>query len=111
MEHSASYCERHWLEGVSCHNLGTVIHWETLRNIAKQQEYKCAYSGKRLVPGLNMSLDHKQPIAGYPELANDVNNVQWVTWDVNRAKGTLSHDEFISLCTAVASQALEKITS
>lgn len=60
---------------------------------------KCAYTGRELVPGTNASLDHKIPkaLGG----TNDLENLQWVETNVNRAKNALAEDEFLSMCRAV----------
>jgi hypothetical protein len=31
-------------------------------------------------------------------------NLHWVTKAINRVKGTMTHDEFVTLCTYVASK-------
>lgn len=64
-----------------------------LKNLLIQQNYTCPYSGQKLYPG-NMSLDHILPVSKYPMLANDFNNLQWVTIEVNTAKNNMTEDEF-----------------
>lgn len=43
-----------------------------------------------------LSIDQKVPGLGYSE-----DNVQWVRWDVNRAKGELSMEQLVELCRAI----------
>lgn len=70
-----------------------------LRDLFYAQGGKCAYTGRELVPGTNASLDHKIPkaLGG----TNDLENLQWVETNVNRAKNALAEDEFLSMCRAV----------
>ncbi len=60
--------------------------------------YRCALTGKKLTPG-TAALDHCIPVSrgGQHEIAN----AQLLHRDVNRAKGTLTNDEFIKLCRDV----------
>jgi len=66
----------------------------------KQQQGLCALSGQPISLELNtsntLSIDQIQPSKGYIE-----GNVQWVTWAVNRAKGDLLQEDFISLCSNI----------
>ena len=71
--------------------------WGKLR----AQRYACPYTGDRLIPGVNASLDHIKPVSLYPELARSIDNVEWVTLDVNLAKRTLDSEQFIALCRRV----------
>lgn len=71
-----------------------------LKKLLQMQGYKCALSGIRLTPK-NAELDHKIPLSRGG--ANDLANLQWLSKEVNRAKGTMDNDEFIAMCKRVAS--------
>ena len=43
-----------------------------------------------------LSIDQHEPGKGYGE-----DNVQWVRWDVNRAKGELTIEQLVELCKAI----------
>ena len=64
------------------------------------QKGLCAISGIPMTLELNseyiLSLDKIEPSLGYVE-----NNVQWVCWCVNRAKGQMPLPEFILLCRTI----------
>lgn len=70
-----------------------------LRGLFHAQQEKCAYTGRRLVPGVNASLDHKIPkaLGG----TNELGNLQWVDTDVNRAKNALTEVDFLAMCLDV----------
>jgi len=89
-----------WLKQKSTHSLGTVVHWELLRDLLKKQNYKCAYTGKKLVLGVNASIDHIRPKSLFPELANDPNNIVWVDLKVNKLKHNKPLEEFMSEFTS-----------
>lgn len=76
------------------------ITQDYILNLLSQQNYKCALTGDDLsfVSGnpKKLSLDRKDNSKGY-----EIENVQWVTWEVNNAKGKLSDAEFINLCRKV----------
>lgn len=66
-----------------------------LMQILKDQEYKCALTGRDLVPEKS-ELDHIIPKKkGGSDLAG---NFQWVTTKINRMKGTMTNEEFIRVC-------------
>ena len=95
-------CEKHWYKKVLLSNLGSTKHWQFLKNLAIKQNCKCIYTDELLVPGKNMSLDHIIPVKQKPELKYDINNVQWITKQMNQIKNELSHEQFIELCNNIS---------
>lgn len=77
---------------------------EELDELLIEQDFKCSLSGVEIFAGYRTSksqtasLDRIDSSKGYI-----VDNVQWVHKDVNMAKGSLSQEDFIQLCAAVAS--------
>lgn len=70
---------------------------EFLYRLFKEQEGKCALLGydmsiERKHP-LALSLDQINPSEGYTQ-----DNIQWVTWVANRAKGDMTQDDFYDMC-------------
>ena len=102
LSHSVQFCEKHWFRDKSYKHFKSGKFWEQLKEIAEQQNYTCPYTGDKLIPGFNMSLDHI--ISKSEGGVNTVDNVQWVTWHINVAKSSLSHAEFIELCKKVANR-------
>ena len=66
--------------------------------LIKTASYRCALTGRKLTPE-TAALDHCIPVSrgGKHEIAN----AQLLHRDVNRAKGTLTNEEFIDLCRDV----------
>ena len=69
-----------------------------IMEILRRQDFKCALTARSLTPQ-SASLDHIVPISrgGKHELAN----LQILDSAVNRAKGTMTDEEFVSLCQEV----------
>jgi hypothetical protein len=66
--------------------------------LLEHQEYRCALTGRKLTPD-TASLDHIVPVrCGGAHL---VENTQVLHKDVNRAKTTMTSEEFIQLCREV----------
>ena len=70
-----------------------------LLKMLEQQQGRCAMSGRELTPE-NCTLDHIEPRAMGG--ADGFGNLQLVTEETNKAKGTLTRDEFVRLCCDVA---------
>lgn len=73
-----------------------------IQALLDRQQYRCKATGWALTPE-TASLDHTVPVASGGEHAID--NIQIIDWRVNRAKGTMSMDEFVAMCRAVAMHA------
>ena len=97
------YCLNHWFRQVANGRLShaTMEDMKNLKALWIAQNKLCSYTNAILIPGHNMSLDHIKPVSRFPELKDDLNNLQWVTLQVNKAKGNMTHGEFINLCKIV----------
>ena len=73
---------------------------EALVKLIEAQEYRCQLSGVLLKPS-TASLDHKVPVSSGG--SDELENLQWVSTEVNRAKGSMSQESFIAMCKRVAS--------
>lgn len=77
-------------------DLDTDFLYELLRT----QQFRCALTGMELSfdkgTPMVLSLDKLVPKFGYVR-----NNVRWVTWAANRAKGDLTMEEFITMCRSI----------
>ena len=71
-----------------------------LLNLLENQNRKCALTGIKLVLNkkspLSPSLDKIEPDKGYTK-----GNVQWLSWAVNRAKGDLDMNDFVTMCKRI----------
>lgn len=66
--------------------------------LIERQGFRCALSGRALIPE-TVSLDHILPVSRGGEHA--LSNIWAVDHQVNSAKGTLTVEEFVSLCREV----------
>ena len=56
----------------------------------------CPYTGEPVLPGINLHLDHKLPLKERPDLAFNLDNLQWVSKAYNYCKWDMSDTEFTS---------------
>lgn len=76
-----------------------VITFGEAKLILERQDYRCALTGLPLTPD-NFALDHIVPVKQGG--AFDMKNAQMVLKTVNRAKHTMSQQDFIQMCRNVA---------
>lgn len=69
-----------------------------IRAMLARQGYKCAYTGNELTPQ-NTGADHKIPVSKGG--SHELSNIALVTQAVNSAKGTMTLDEFVTMCRKV----------
>jgi len=67
-------------------------------NLLEYQGYRCALTGRALTPQTT-ALDHIVPIRQGGE--HVIENTQVLHKEVNRAKGSLSNEEFLAMCREV----------
>lgn len=75
-----------------------VIKQSSVLQLLEWQQYRCALTGRMLTPD-TASLDHIVPVRSGGE--HRMENVQVLHRDVNRAKSTMTRDEFTELCREV----------
>lgn len=69
-----------------------------IMHLVQKQNYRCALSGRALTPE-TASLDHIVPLSRGG--THDLANVWIVNHQVNSAKGTMTFEEFLTLCKDV----------
>jgi hypothetical protein len=69
-----------------------------LKKKLEGQDYLCPYTGRKLIPGVNASLDHVLPKSRFPELRCEIDNVEWIDLSVNYSKRDMTKDEYIAHC-------------
>ncbi len=69
-----------------------------IKKLIESQNYRCALTNRQLTPE-TASLDHKQPISRGG--THEVGNLWVVEHFVNTAKGSLTVEEFVSMCRDV----------
>ena len=95
LENSDSFCEKHWFEYVAKAHLGTMKRGNELKKILELQDYRCTYTGIKLIPALNASIDHKIPLSTDVSQYQKIENLQWVCLDINIMKRNHSEDDFL----------------
>jgi hypothetical protein len=101
-------CLKHYFYDTSYNHFGTSKYWKELMDIAGKQDYICPYSGLQLIPGVNMSLDHKRPVSRFPKQKTDLNNVQFCDMTVNQAKHAMTEDEFLAFIERIYYYSFQK---
>ena len=98
-------CELCWMARNGAH---TKNHWRPMtERLLLQEKFNkqnrcCIYTGIKLIPGKNTSMDHIVPLsAGGLDL---ISNIQFVYLPVNYMKHKLIESEFIKLCKLIASR-------
>ena len=94
-------CETCYFKRVSRGRFGTSRFWRILKLKLEEQRYTCAYSGVKLIPFVNASVDHIKPLKHFPELRGDPNNVEWVTREINEMKRDRTPEEFMSIIRTI----------
>ena len=61
-------------------------------------DYRCELTGVKMTPQ-TVSMDHLQPLCNGGD--HIMSNLQFVTKEANRMKGTLSQHDFIAICRQV----------
>lgn len=69
-----------------------------ISSIWYKQRGICVYTGKKL--DRTAQLDHKVPVCKGGD--NSPNNLQWITAESNRVKRSMTHEEFIAICSDIA---------
>lgn len=95
---NGSACFNCWLKNLSNVSIGSSRKEirRSLEQLLYSQNFLCTISGEALIPGLNASLDHIIPKCDGG--TNHINNLQWVTIEVNNMKNTGTYEELLSNC-------------
>lgn len=96
---ASKLCEQCWFKRSSSNNLGHTRGGEMLRLKFAEQQGRCWYTGRKLTPGVDASIDHTVSLARGG--TNDPDNLRWVHIRVNEFKREMSEDEFFSICEEI----------
>jgi hypothetical protein len=75
--------------------LGGRRYWRILVEKLDACDWRCVYTGEKLILGHNLSFDHIDPICRFPEKKNDPANIEPVTLTINLMKRHLTKEEFL----------------
>lgn len=91
------FCIECYMKHASNQNTGSPKYYKELLNKLEQQNYTCPYTGDKIIIGSNSWVDHILPVSKFPELAKDINNLQWTIKEANRMKWDYTEEEFKTL--------------
>lgn len=86
----------------------SVITASAMMAMLERQNYRCAISGRELTPE-SAQLDHIQPIAKGGD--HSMSNLWIVETSANRAKNTMTYEDFVALCRDVVQVADQRTSS
>lgn len=95
-------CEECHLKNIARLYLGTSRRWKELQTLWVNQHGICPYTGIRLGFGIDASLDHILPSSRFPELANEISNMEFIHNDVNLMKKDMTKEEFLELIQVIS---------
>lgn len=113
---TSRYCLRCWIKDCVRKTLGVKEKQEKehlaslLLKKLKKQNHKCAYTGRILTAGINLSLDHVLPKSKFPDAKSNIDNLVWVDLSCNVAKNNLLPNDFLSMCEDVVYYRSEILT-
>ncbi len=103
--HESNYCRLHFIENIARPFAMPQALWEGLLQKLEDSRFTCFYTGVQLIPGKNACIDHLYSRSQHPEKLSDLDNLVWCDKWINRMKGRLSYQEFISLCQTIVNRA------
>ena len=74
-------------------------HAQELRNLLEKQNYRCVYSNRQLMPGVNAEIDHI--VAESNGGKTEIDNLQWVHVMANQMKFNYSEEDFLRMVEAI----------
>lgn len=98
-ETACKYCETCTYKNGARRWLGSYDRWPELKALFERQKGLCAYTGEPMTLGKDASLDHIIPRRRGG--THSIDNLQWVSWEMNRMKCNWTHQEFLDLLRKV----------
>jgi len=93
-------CQKCWFNHIALVSLNDYGKGDAIAQMFNEQQGRCAYTNEILIPAVNACIDHKLPRVRGGD--SSISNIHWVTKDINRVKGTRTHEEFILICLQIA---------
>lgn len=93
---TATLCEECWWKRRAHERLDDWNRGTELQEIIEKQNFKCIYSGIKLIIGINLSIDHFVPQSRGGD--NSSLNLGGTLTKLNALKGALTHEEFFQVC-------------
>ena len=103
--YESNYCRMHFMEHIARKYGVPMPLYEALLQKLEAASFTCFYTGIQLVPGVNACVDHLYSRSQHPDKMSDLDNLVWCDKWVNRMKGHMSYQDFISLCQTIVNRA------
>lgn len=103
--HESNYCRYHFIENIARQYSIPGDLWEDILIQLEASNFICFYTGIQLIPGKNASIDHLHSRSQYPDKISDLDNLVWCDKWINRMKGHMSYQDFITLCRTIVDRA------
>lgn len=92
-----SACETCNFKVWAYHILGSFDRWTELKTVWDRQGGICPYTGIQLEIGVDASPDHIKPISRFPELKDDLTNIEFIQHQINFMKRDATKEEFLDI--------------
>jgi len=96
----SKFCLECYLKDISRRIWRTTQKWKVLLDLFHKQDGLCVYLKSPIQLGVNASIDHK--IAKSKGGSNEIENLQWVHFNVNMMKWDLNQEDFLKLVMRIA---------
>lgn len=87
------HCFKHIVMILAKESMGSCKFAEFLCELLFEQKELCNYCEIHIEICSNAAIDHIQPISRFPELRNQLNNIQWLCKRCNQAKAAQTESE------------------
>ena len=98
---TVTYCDLCYLKLIARYTLGSADKYQILLDKLYRHDWRCVYTGEKLVLGDNLSFDHIKPVSRFPELKFDPTNIEPISLRTNFVKRNLTKQEFLDLIEQV----------
>lgn len=88
------------LKATALHWMGTSTKWEELKELLEKQDHKSIYTGRVIQVTREATVDHKIPRSRGG--TGDIENLQWIEFQINLSKSDMTHKEYLEHCCLVA---------
>ena len=105
----SNYCRMHFMENIARKYGVPMALYEVLLQKLENANFTCFYTAIPLIPGVNACVDHLYPRSLHPDRLSDLDNLVWCDKWINRMKGSMSYQEFISLCQTIVNRACQPV--
>lgn len=96
------YCRTCYLKTMARYTLGSASQWRVLLEKLHEADWRCSYTGEKLVLGVNLSFDHIFPVKRFPERKHDATNIEPVSLRINLLKRDLTRVELMKLVSKIS---------